>query len=196
MPASPPPAVHLLGHYFNGTNETLRHLYVLYLTRELQLRARHGRGYNSDLGWTDVRRRARPAFGPSLCGREVSATPVAYGSVRDRVERVCGAERLGRRALPLKARRRRCLSCEGSGQHHFCASVPIALSTGYRGRPHPASLFSPPCVSSQGKFQSWRVGNSLTWQYSPKRKPSFERCRAHLAAASRVSRVSARGLVR
>ena len=29
-----------------------------------------------------------------------------------------------------------------------------------------------------------------------KRKPSFERCRAHQAAASRVSRVSARSLVR
>ena len=64
MPAWPPPAVHLLGHYFNGTNETLRHLYALCLTRELDGRMRHNRGYNSHLGWTDVRRRARPAFGP------------------------------------------------------------------------------------------------------------------------------------
>ena len=48
--------------------------------------------------------------------------------------------------------------------------------------------------SGQNKAEA--SGNSLTWQDFPMRKPSFERCRAHLAAASRVSRVSARGLVR
>ena len=42
------------------------------------------------------------------------------------------------------------------------------------------------CVSSQGKSQRKRVANSLTWQDFPKRKPSFERCRAHRAATSRA----------
>lgn len=65
-----------LGTTCYATNDTLSHLYVLCLTREFQLGARHDRGYNSHVGWTDVRRRARPAFGPSPVRRNLRLSSV------------------------------------------------------------------------------------------------------------------------
>lgn len=80
-------AVHLLTHYFNGTNETLRHLYALCLTRELDGRMRHNRGYNSHLGWTDVRRRARPAFGPCSLNHSTQVQGIPQPAFRESLNR-------------------------------------------------------------------------------------------------------------